>query len=201
MTLAQLYAGDGATTGYNGSYAVDAGATARLNIRTTFEDGQLLIEIWSVALINGAWVRQNGDLSIYWVTADGLIRTKADCTLDAAGNLLEFVEYHGDCLLADAGVTDVTGWKAHVTTSGDWEWHQSGNQTPGKGSYYFVVTSEFDAAMQSGQTFQQYADGDGTMETVTTVFANGICTRYAQQQTAPGEPGPVYQYQRIGARV
>ena len=196
MTLAELYAG-----GYNGFYAANPGDTAGLNVATLLCLGELTIDVTQMTLEGGVWVPGARDRSVYVVTADGLIRTKFDFTLDAAGNLLDFVEYHGDCLLADAGVTDAAGWKAHVTTSGDWEWHQSGNQTPGKGSYYFVVTSEFDAAMQSGQTFQQYADGDGTMENITTVFEAGVCTRYAQQQTAPGEPGPVYSYQRVGNRV
>lgn len=195
MTLAQLYAGDGATTGLNGAYCVTPEDTSLLNVTTTLKDGQLLIEIFQVTLTAGVWVRTNGDLSVYTVLADGRIMTMADMTLDAAGNMTAIETYSGPCLFAAAGQT-------HVEGGGTTEWFGTGNPGEGTGTYYFQVDSVYDAAMLNGYTFQQYGDGNGDTENIRTVFANGVCTWSASQSNG-GLPGatPVFLTQRLSNRV
>ena len=204
MTLAQLYA-----TGYNGSYASDGGAAARLNITTTLIGGNLsiVIQLMLKDPVTGLWEpSDNADNSIYIVMADGSIRTAHDLTLDATGAVLEYQSYRNGCLLADAGITDATGWHSHVTTSGAWDWNESGNPIPGSGSYSLTCISEFNPEMKDGYTLQEYgqSDSNGTitsLEVIITRFEGGVCVGYDQQQTGPGEPKPKESYQRIGDRV
>lgn len=204
MTFAQLYAGDGATTGLNGRYGPVDSPTFILNVTTTLKDGVLALGVDQMQFVNGVWTCQAKDLSLYLVMSDGRIMTDCDQTLDGSGNLTAIIRYHGPCLLADAGAADANGWKSSVAGGGDWEWHQSKNPGIGAGTYYFEVDSSFDAALLNGSTFQKYASsGDGgkteDMETIDTIFVGGVCTRYAQQATAP-VAGPVYQYVRWGDR-
>jgi len=200
MTLAELMAGDGATTGCNGAYG-QPGGTTLLNFTTTLNNGYLLIEVFQVTLIDGAWVPQNGDLSVYTVLSDGRILTDSDNTLDANGNNLAIQRYRLPCLFGDAVNTTTTTWESSVAGGGEWDWTGSGDTAVDNGNYYFQVQSSFDAEIQNGNIFQQYGDttpgGSGGTENIRTWFVNGICTEYASQSNG----GAVFHPVRVGNRV